>query len=84
MSFQVSCSYGPGQLMIIMNLKKWLSFTICALDWKRNFETVLQLLSSGKLTCEELISEVIPLEDFNKIYGDIGNSKSIATILNTK
>ena len=35
---------------------------------KENFETVLQLISSGKLAVKELISEVIPLEDFNKIY----------------
>ena len=34
-----------------------------------------------KLKVKELISEVIPLNEFEKIYGDIGNSKSIASII---
>ena len=85
LSFQVSCSYGRGRYDDDYEFKGN-DYPLPYVRWteKRNFETILQLISSGKLAVKELISEVIPLEDFNKIYGDIGNSKSIATIFKYK
>lgn len=85
LSFQVSCSYGPGRYDDDYEFKGN-DYPLPYVRWteKRNFETILQLISSGKLAVKELISEVIPLEEFNKIYGDIGNSKSIATIFKYK
>ena len=85
LSFQVSCSYGPGRYDDDYEFKGN-DYPLPYVRWteKRNFETILQLISSAKLAVKELISEVIPLEDFNKIYGDIGNSKSIATIFKYK
>ena len=85
LSFQVSCSYGPGRYDDNYEFKGN-DYPLPYVRWteKRNFETILQLISSGKLAVKELISEVIPLEDFNKIYGDIGNSKSIAIIFKYK
>nr|WP_298994225.1 bi-domain-containing oxidoreductase [uncultured Polaribacter sp.] len=82
LSFQVSCSYGPGRYDDDYEFKG-IDYPLPFVRWteKRNFETVLQLISSGKLEVKNLISEVIPLEDFDKIYGDIGNSKSIASII---
>ena len=85
LSFQVSCSYGPGRYDDDYEFKG-IDYPLPYVRWteKRNFETILQLISSGKLEVKELISEVIPLEEFNKIYGDIGNSKSIASIIKYK
>ena len=82
LSFQVSCSYGPGRYDDDYEFKG-IDYPLPFVRWteKRNFETVLQLISSGKLKVQNLISEVIALEDFDKIYGDIGSSKSIASIL---
>jgi predicted dehydrogenase/threonine dehydrogenase-like Zn-dependent dehydrogenase len=82
LSFQVSCSYGPGRYDDDYEFKG-IDYPLPYVRWteKRNFETVLQLISSGKLAVKELISEVIPLEEFHKIYGNIGASKSIASIL---
>ena len=82
LSFQVSCSYGPGRYDDDYEFKG-IDYPLPYVRWteKRNFETVLQLISSGKLAVKELISEVIPLEEFHKIYGNIGTSKSIASIL---
>lgn len=82
LSFQVSCSYGPGRYDEDYEFKG-IDYPLAYVRWteKRNFETVLQLISSGKLAVKNLISEVIPLENFHKIYGDIGTSKSIASIL---
>ncbi|AXG68975.1 scyllo-inositol 2-dehydrogenase (NAD(+)) [Kordia sp. SMS9] len=81
LSFQVSCSYGPGRYDDDYEFKG-IDYPLPFVRWteKRNFQTVLQLISSGKLGVEELISEHIPLNDFEKIYGDIGNSKSIAVL----
>ncbi|MEM6718259.1 MAG: bi-domain-containing oxidoreductase [Bacteroidota bacterium] len=82
LTFQVSCSYGPGRYDDDYEFKG-IDYPLPFVRWteKRNFETVLQLISSGKLEVQSLISEVVPLEEYDKIYGDIGNSKSIASII---
>lgn len=82
LSFQVSCSYGPGRYDDEYEIKGK-DYPLPFVRWteKRNFETVLQLISSEKLKVKELISEIIPLDQYTKIYGDIGNSKSIASII---
>lgn len=81
LSFQVSCSYGPGRYDENYEFKG-IDYPLPFVRWteKRNFETILQLISTGKLKVKELISEVVPIEQYDKIYGDIGNSKSIASI----
>ena len=38
------------------------------MDRKKKFETILQTISSGKLSVKEMISEIIPLKDYLKIY----------------
>ena len=48
---------------------------------KRNFEAVLKAISNGALDVKPLITERIPLLEYDKIYGDMGASKSIASIL---
>ncbi|EDP96961.1 bi-domain-containing oxidoreductase [Kordia algicida OT-1] len=82
LTFQVSCSYGPGRYDDDYEFKG-IDYPLPFVRWteKRNFETVLQLISTGKLEVQSLISEVVPLEEYDKIYGDIGNSKSIASII---
>ncbi|MGB0879312.1 MAG: bi-domain-containing oxidoreductase [Polaribacter sp.] len=82
LSFQVSCSYGPGRYDDDYEMKG-IDYPLPFVRWteKRNFETVLQLISTGKLHVENLISEIVPLEEFEKIYGEIGSSKSIASII---
>ncbi len=82
LSFQVSCSYGPGRYDDAYEFKG-IDYPLPFVRWteKRNFETVLQLISSGKLKVKNLISEIIPLEKFNEIYGNIGASNAIASII---
>ncbi|WP_046743493.1 bi-domain-containing oxidoreductase [Kordia zhangzhouensis] len=82
LTFQVSCSYGPGRYDDDYEFKG-IDYPLPFVRWteKRNFETVLQLIASGKLEVKSLISEIVPLEEFDKIYGDIGNSKSIASLI---
>ncbi|TMM29146.1 zinc-binding dehydrogenase [Polaribacter aestuariivivens] len=81
-SFQVSCSYGPGRYDDEYE-NKGNDYPIGYVRWteKRNFNAVLNAISNGSLNVKPLITERIPLEDYQKIYGDMGVSKSIASIL---
>lgn len=82
LSFQVSCSYGPGRYDEQYE-QKGHDYPIGFVRWteKRNFEAILNAISSGQLDVEQLITERIAIADFNQIYGSIGQSKSIASIL---
>lgn len=83
LSFQVSCSYGPGRYDDDDYEQKGVDYPLPFVRWteKRNFEAVLQAIGSGRVNVQELITEVVPLENYLSIYGEIGASKSIASIL---
>ena len=81
-SFQVSCSYGAGRYDENYE-KKGNDYPIAYVRWteKRNFEAILNAISKQTLDVKPLITEKVPLNDYKKIYKDIGNSKSIASII---
>ena len=81
LSFQVSCSYGPGRYDDEYE-NKGHDYPLAYVRWteKRNFETILHSISSGGLDVKSLISEVVDLSDFNAIYGNMRKG-SIASIL---
>ena len=82
LTFQVSCSYGPGRYDDNYE-QKGQDYPLPFVRWteKRNFETILNALQYKKLNVKPLITEIIPLDEYKRIYGDIGNSKSVASIL---
>jgi predicted dehydrogenase/threonine dehydrogenase-like Zn-dependent dehydrogenase len=82
LSFQVSCSYGPGRYDEGYE-QKGQDYPLPFVRWteKRNFETILQSISSGKLEVKSLISEKVPLAGFKNIYDNISNKNSIASLL---
>lgn len=82
LSFQVSCSYGPGRYDEEYE-QGGKDYPLPFVRWteKRNFETILQALSSKQIQVTPLITERVPLEEYLKIYGNIGQSRSIASIL---
>ena len=82
LTFQVSCSYGPGRYDDAYE-KGGIDYPLSFVRWteQRNFKTILQTISTGKLDVMSLITERIPLTDFNKIYSNISNKESIASIL---
>lgn len=82
LSFQVSCSYGPGRYDENYE-NRGNDYPLPFVRWteKRNFEAILQSISSEKLLVKDLITEVIPLPEYLKIYGEIGTNKSIASLL---
>lgn len=82
LSFQVSCSYGPGRYDDDYE-NKGHDYPIGYVRWteKRNFEAVLYSISNGSLNIKPLISEVVPLENYSLIYGDMKKKGVIASIL---
>lgn len=82
LSFQVSCSYGPGRYDDEYE-KKGNDYPIAYVRWteKRNFEAILHALATKKLNVNPLITERIPLDNYLQIYGNMAGSKSIASIL---
>jgi len=85
LTFQVSCSYGPGRYDDNYE-GKGIDYPLPFVRWteKRNFEAILQAIESGALKVKEMITEVIDLDSYQEIYGEIGSSKSIASILKYK
>ena len=48
---------------------------------KENFETILNCIATGRLNVSTLITERVPLEQYDTIYGDMRRQGSIASIL---
>ncbi|MFO7825997.1 MAG: bi-domain-containing oxidoreductase [Cyclobacterium sp.] len=82
LTFQVSCSYGPGRYDDAYE-QMGQDYPLPFVRWteKRNFEAVLNAISSKTIHVGPLITEKVPLEDYQKVYGDMAGSKSIASIL---
>ncbi|MBN8588146.1 MAG: bi-domain-containing oxidoreductase [Rhodothermia bacterium] len=82
LTFQVSCSYGPGRYDNTYE-QKGLDYPLPYVRWteKRNFEAILNAISTRQIDVKPFITEEISLYEFQKIYGKIGLSNSIASIL---
>ena len=79
-SFQVSCSYGPGRYDSDYE-QKGNDYPLPYVRWteNRNFKAILSSISNGNLKVDELISEKIEFTDFKKIYNNL-NKNSIASL----
>ena len=82
LTFQVSCSYGPGRYDDSYE-KAGIDYPLPYVRWteQRNFKALLQTISSGRLEVNSLITERVPLSDYQKIYSNISSGSSIASIL---
>ena len=82
LSFQVSCSYGPGRYDTSYE-EGGNDYPLPYVRWteKRNFEAVLNALSNGTLDVDTLITERVPFENYSEIYDNIGKGNSIASLL---
>jgi predicted dehydrogenase/threonine dehydrogenase-like Zn-dependent dehydrogenase len=82
LSFQVSCSYGPGRYDEEYE-KKGIDYPAAFVRWteNRNFQAILESISKGKLNVKALITEQVKLENYDKIYNNLGQNNSIASIL---
>ncbi|WP_420151636.1 bi-domain-containing oxidoreductase [Spirosoma sp.] len=82
LTFQVSCSYGPGRYDETYE-RQGNDYPLSYVRWtaNRNFQAVLQFLENRQLNVVPFITDKVPLADFGKIYGDIKSSQRIASLL---
>lgn len=82
-SFQVSCSYGPGRYDSSYE-EKGNDYPIGYVRWteQRNFEAVLDLMSSGVLDMKPLISNRFEIEDAVNAYKLLDDKGSLGILLN--
>lgn len=77
-SFQVSCSYGPGRYEDAYEGKS-MDYPIGFVRWtvQRNFEAVLNLMADKKLATENLVSREFNLADAEKAYEMVAKGGNI-------
>ena len=82
LTFQVSCSYGPGRYDSEYE-EKGQDYPIGFVRWteQRNFEAVLDLMSTGKLDIGPLVSHRFNFEDAAKAYEKLSADKAALGIL---
>ena len=82
LSFQVSCSYGPGRYDSNYE-DKGMDYPIGLVRWteKRNFQAILSAIQSGSIKVQPLITERVALDRYQEIYGDMSKKGSIASIM---
>ncbi len=82
LSFQVSCSYGPGRYDPAYE-NKGQDYPLGYVRWteQRNFEAVLDMLSSGKLEVTALVSHKVPFDEAPRAYELLSADKAALGIL---
>ncbi|KPK32011.1 MAG: dehydrogenase, partial [Nitrospira bacterium SG8_35_1] len=82
LSFQVSCSYGPGRYDKNYE-EKGQDYPFGFVRWteQRNFEAVLDMMAAGKIETKSLISHRFPLEQAVDAYRVLTEDRSALGIL---
>jgi predicted dehydrogenase/threonine dehydrogenase-like Zn-dependent dehydrogenase len=80
-SFRVSSSYGPGRYDDEYEVKGN-DYPLPYVRWsaKRNFEAVLEAMSKGTLDVKPLISEIVPVEHYKRVYDNLLSSKGLTSV----
>jgi predicted dehydrogenase/threonine dehydrogenase-like Zn-dependent dehydrogenase len=84
LSFQVSCSYGPGRYDPVYE-DQGQDYPLGFVRWteQRNFEAVLEMLASGALDVAPLISHQVPFEEAPRAYELLTTDKAALGIILT-
>lgn len=82
LTFQVSCSYGPGRYDPDYE-EKGFDYPIGFVRWteQRNFEAVLAMLEDGRLDVAALISHRFPVDEAERAYDVVAGSEPSLGIL---
>ena len=82
LSFQVSCSYGPGRYDDSYE-QKGQDYPIGYVRWteQRNFEAALGMMASGRLDVAPLITDRMPFEEAGKAYEKISGDPSVLGVI---
>jgi predicted dehydrogenase/threonine dehydrogenase-like Zn-dependent dehydrogenase len=81
LTFQVSCSYGPGRYETDYE-EKGLDYPLAFVRWteNRNFQAILAAMASRQLDVRGLITRRVPLDQSPELYRNLGAS-GLASIL---
>ncbi len=81
-TFQVSCSYGPGRHDARYE-QDGVDYPIGFVRWteKRNFEAILDLMADEKIRCDALISHRFPLKQAGEAYQLIASDNPYLGVL---
>ena len=81
LSFQVSCSYGPGRYD--EQYEKGIDYPLGHVRWtaRRNFEALLRCIETNQIQLDPLITKTIDLNEYKEIYNNLAQQGNIATIL---
>ncbi|QDK82603.1 zinc-binding dehydrogenase [Spirosoma sp. KCTC 42546] len=82
LTFQVSCSYGPGRYDTVYE-QQGHDYPLAYVRWteNRNFQTILHFLETKQLLVDPLITDRVPLLDYARIYSDLKSTHRIASLL---
>jgi predicted dehydrogenase/threonine dehydrogenase-like Zn-dependent dehydrogenase len=82
LSFQVSCSYGPGRYEADYE-EKGQDYPPGFVRWteQRNFEAVLDMMSAGHLNVVPLVTHRVPFEEAPRAYDVLSEDKSVLGLL---
>ena len=82
LSFQVSCSYGPGRYDPSYE-EQGQDYPIGFVRWteQRNFEAVLELLAAGRLDISQLVSDRVAVADAARGYEVLATGNPLAIVL---
>ena len=85
LTFQVSCSYGPGRYDQTYE-QMGIDYPEAYVRWteQRNFEAILNLMSNKLINVDSLVSSEYPIEDYNSAYDDLNKSDVLGILLNYK
>jgi predicted dehydrogenase/threonine dehydrogenase-like Zn-dependent dehydrogenase len=77
LTFQVSCSYGPGRYDPAYE-EGGQDYPLAFVRWteKRNFEAVLDLIGSGDLTVDALVTRRFAFEQAERAYAELTEDKA--------
>ena len=82
LTFQVSSSYGPGRYDPSYE-EKGQDYPLGFVRWteKRNFEAVMEMMASGNLKVDKLVTNRFSINQGVKAYEALENSKSLGIVL---
>ena len=82
LSFQVSCSYGPGRYDKNYE-QRGQDYPLGFVRWteQRNFEAVLAMMRDGRLDAESLITHRIPIAEAARAYDLITNDRTAVGVV---
>ena len=81
-TFQVSCSYGPGRYDKSYE-ELGQDYPVGFVRWteQRNFQSVLDLMALKKISTSQLVSRKIPIREASKAYGHLEDDSILGIML---